>query len=1268
MTLDGPILPRLPTGQRQLVSKYDPSAPLFPFLSGLSSPVQGALRNMDTQRVNMGQNPLTARETLYAGTAAENQKSVVGEPDQPWYRDVATDLQTIAASIPKIPTSLFAEAKQLPQIPEQIAAATGKGGNILEDFGNVAQVPGLRLIPGSFIASQFGTGGQGIGGLTEHPLFTALDVLPYAEKAAKMTKTFGVAEEIAARNAAELGGLQAKVRPISTVLTKGFKAPEIAEITGPFGWDAAGNALTKQVLEPNVLGRALNTVGSKLDKTKVGGFRRQAFGINSREAQRLNNRWNGNLENWGENPEQFSPDDLRVMSEIVNDFKTGGENGMVDKFTTEIPDARQVQIRRSLTMDEPLGDMTPIEKLYKEYIQEKAAKMGAAKIRVEGGLMPVEFPWGTELYDQATGKRILRARNASEKAQVVSTVYDALQNPENLDVTQGLVEQFAAAMRDDTITLTRRNALARGYMDALEQRGLDMSPLHGYLTDTGLSRRGTGATVVLRKGLNKRNLDGFLSVMDDTLADPTRLPANPALDVSKSAKMLTDTWGKQSKLNAVVNNSRRMEAGTPSARWDDVIFNRANEETIIPKINAMYAGKDNLDKVVGYATNGMYHQIPEFTTPAGTRFIRTAQAEIRKSWQELADQGLSPTFVHNTTAEKAYSAIGSTQIFDYSPTPSSLRKRTGDIAPKIQSPLISITAEAAEFLKQRASRQFLDELTSSEGQRGSTVIERLEPQWREYAQANVGENGAAALDKVIAKEGLTRFDPDSFLKSTAMPSAFKVSEAIYLPTEVVRNLERMKPQLGGFGTMLETPAKVFRTSVLALSPRWHVNNIIGGFITTMLRADNPLTIWRYAQDANEMRKTGGLGKLPGEAGQLMAPEGATRMQGEVFRQGKVKGIDPTSFMHSTGAGSTLRRLLESDWAQRARSAGSTVVEKSYAFNAAWDDFYKSLSYLEGKGKGLAKGMSEEQAMKAGISRARDMMIRWDTLTPLERESMRMVMPFYSWTNTVLKYLATYPSDHPWRTSFISSLAQAEQDDMASGIPQKLRGLLFFGDPDINGNVKAINLQGANPFKDVANYATLIGFMGGGQGDLSAITSQLNPAFGTALQAMGVNTMSGSADLYPDLHYDPTTGQLTSAPTDPLPLTALNNYLPQSRALTSMLGWSRDFRQMAKSDPAAASRLLRSSLGVPVVERNVNLPTEIAKQEVRLLGNQDQVKNDAMRTGDYNAMDAYPGLSIFKRRLEALSPNVRASFTPNASIKGGRQPTVAELGIGALRTQ
>lgn len=1268
MAIDGPILPRLPTGQGQLVNKYDPSAPLFPFLSGLSSPVRGALQNMDTQRVNMGQNPLTARETLYAGTAAQNQKSVVGEPDQPWYKDAATDLQTIAASILKIPSSLVSEIFQIPSIPGKIDEVATKGGNPIEQLGNLAQVPGLRLIPGSFIASQFGTGGQGVGGLTEHPLFTALDILPYAEKAAKMTGTVREATRLADINAEALGTLPEKVRPISTVLTKGFKAPEILDQAGPYGWDAAGNTLTKQVLEPNVLGRTLGAAADKFEATKLGDLRKQVFGMNSRDLSQIKNRWSGNYENWTEDPAQFAPENLRVMADIVHDFKSGGGQGQIDRFG-EIPDARLVEIRRSLTMDEPLPDMTPVESEFANWYKDKQAKMGAAMngANVEGGLMSVEFPWGSELYDKTTGQRILRARNASEKAQVVSTVYDALKNPENLDNTQGLMDHFSQAMRDDSITLTQRNALARGYMDALEQRGIDMAPLHGYLTDTGISPR-TGNTINLRKGLNKRNLDGFLTKLDETLADPTRFPPNPNLDISKSAKMLTDTWGKQSKLNAVVNNSRRLEAGTPSARWDDLVFNRANEDTIIPKVNALYAGKDSLDKMIGYATNGMYHQIPEFTTPAGTRFIRQAQAEIRKSWQELADQGMAPTFVHNTTAEKAYSAIGSTDVLDYAPTPTSLRKRTGDIAPKIQSPLISITAQAAEFLKQQASRDFIDTLTSTMGQRGRDVIERLEPQWREYAQANVGENGAAALDKVIAKEGLTRFDPDSFLKSTKMPSAFKVSDAIYLPTEVVKNLERMKPQLGGFGSVLETPAKVFRTSVLALSPRWHVNNIIGNFITTMLRADNPITIWKYFQDANEMRKEGGLGKLPGEAGQLMAPEGATRLQGEVFLKGRVKGIDPTSFMHATGAGTTLRRLLESDWAQRAKAAGQSVVEKSYNFNAAWDDFFKSMSYLEGKGKGLAKGMTEEQAIKAGISRARDAMIRWDTLTPLERESMRMVMPFYSWTNTVMKYLATYPSDHPWRTSFISSLAQAEQDDMASGIPQKLRGLLFYGDPDINGNVKAINLQGANPFKDVANYATLLGFIGGGQGDMSAITSQLNPAIGTALQAMGVNTMSGSADLYPDLHYDSMTGQLTSAPTDNLPLMALNNYLPQTRALTGLAGWSKDFRAMAKSDPAAASRLLRSSLGVPVMERNVNIPTEIAKQEVRLLGNQDQVKNDAMRTGDYDAMDAYPGLRIFKQRLEALSPNVRASFTPNASIKGGRQPTVAELGLGALRTQ
>lgn len=1267
MALDGPILPRLPTGQRQLVSKYDPSAPLFPFLSGLSSPVQGALQNMDTQRVNMGQNPLTARETLYAGTAAENQKSVVGEPDQPWYRDAATDLQTIAASIPKIPTSLFAEAKQLPQIPEQIAAATGKGSNILEDFGNVAQVPGLRLIPGSFIASQFGTGGQGIGGLTEHPLFTALDVLPYAEKAARLTSTVKTAEELAAANAEKLGTLPEKVRPISTVLTRGFKTPEVVDLAGPYGIDPlTGTSRTVQDLALNPLGRAIDTAAGRFNETKLGDLRAQAFGRNSREMQRLYNRANGNLELMGEDPTKYTPEPLLPFARQVNDFKSGGADGLVDRFSTEVPEARQAEIRKSLTLDQPLPDASPLETQYVDYYKTKQAELAQAKVSA-GELVPVQFPHGIEFYDKPTGTKILKARDAADKARVVTDLIDSIKNPETIDKTPGLIDQFHQAMRDDSISIAKKDALAYGYMTALEQRGIDTSPLHAYLRDVGPSPRGTGATVVLRKGLKKANLDGFLTKMDETLSNPTMLPPNPNADVTLAARKLTDKWGKESKLNQQIKGSVKLEARTPSARWQDIITKNSNDK-IIPYVNALYAGSDDLTKMVGFATDGYYNQIPELTTGAGKKFLKDAQREILTSWQKLADEGMAPTFVHNTTADKAYSAIGSTQVLDYAPTPSSLKKRTGDIAPKIQSPMISLTAEAAEFLKREASQQFVDNLVATMGQSGRDVINRLEPQYRQFADANLGENEAAAMAKVIAKEGLTRFDPNTFLKSKATPSNMRISDSIYLPTEVVKNLERLKPSEGGFGTLLETPAKVFRTSVLALSPRWHVNNIIGGFITTMLRADNPLTIFKYTRDAYQMMKEGGLGKLEGEAGQLMAPEGATRLQGEFFKQGRVKGVDPTSFMHATGAGTTLRRLLESDWAQRARQAGSSVVEKSYNFNAAFDDFYKSLSYLEGEGKGLAKGMSKQEAIKAGISRARDMMIRWDTLTPLERESMRMIMPFYSWTNTVLKYLATYPSDHPWRTSFISSLAQAEQDDMASGIPQKLRGLLFYGDPDINGNVKAINLQGANPFKDVANYGTLIGFMAGGEGDLSAITSQLNPALGTALQAMGVNTMSGSADLYPELHYDPTTGQLTSAPTDPLPLTALNNYIPQSRALTSLVGWSRDFRQMAKSDPAAASRLLRSSLGVPVIERNVNLPTEIAKQEVRLLGNQDQVKNDAMRTGDYDMMNAYPGLRVFKQRLEALSPNVRQPFTPNPDIKGGRQPTVAELGIGAIRTQ
>jgi hypothetical protein len=267
---------------------------------------------------------------------------------------------------------------------------------------------------------------------------------------------------------------------------------------------------------------------------------------------------------------------------------------------------------------------------------------------------------------------------------------------------------------------------------------------------------------------------------------------------------------------------------------------------------------------------------------------------------------------------------------------------------------------------------------------------------------------------------------------------------------------------------------------------------------------------------------------------------------------------------------------------------------------------------------------------------------------------------------VLKYAVSLGSDHPWRLNVMANIARAEEDDLASGIPQQLRQLLFLGDVGIDGETKAISLSGANPFRDVANYATLAGFMMGGEGNLGAVTSQLNPFLSTALQKMGVDPVKGQADLYPDLAVDPVSGQLAVTQDTNAPLSLLNNLVPQSRAVTQLAGLSADFRRSARKDPSSAGRMLMASVGIPVVPRTVNIPQEIAKSEVRQYNSMVDTKNEAMLTGDLGLMQKYPGLRAFKVRVEKLQASqAGAKYSPDPTRPGGQSPGVAELAAKAV---
>ena len=126
--------------------------------------------------------------------ALQRRLPVEGRQVSPW--DVPgnflSDLRGIVGSIPRLlnPMTWLREAAAIPSIPSHVSQALDAGKNIVEA---VASAPGVRMLPGSFLASNVTHPVE----LLRHPLFTALDVLPVAGEVAKVSPVFAAAQDAA---------------------------------------------------------------------------------------------------------------------------------------------------------------------------------------------------------------------------------------------------------------------------------------------------------------------------------------------------------------------------------------------------------------------------------------------------------------------------------------------------------------------------------------------------------------------------------------------------------------------------------------------------------------------------------------------------------------------------------------------------------------------------------------------------------------------------------------------------------------------------------------------------------------------------------------------------------------------------------------------------------------------------------------------------------------------------------------------------------------
>lgn len=495
----------------------------------------------------------------------------------------------------------------------------------------------------------------------------------------------------------------------------------------------------------------------------------------------------------------------------------------------------------------------------------------------------------------------------------------------------------------------------------------------------------------------------------------------------------------------------------------------------------------------------------------------------------------------------------------------------------------------------------------------------------------VRQTGAApkdVFDAIMKREGMVEYQPGRIVQGVKGLGG----EPVYVPKVVNHTLTRMFNEniKTGLGKAYDQAMGVFRTAVLPLSVHWHIVHGTGSL--AMLAADTGPSAFANLGKAAEMVREG---TLPPEISQITA-EGGSRLR-ELLNPKSPRDI------FDLQKGAEIAKMLDSNrfstYAEKVGKPFNGVLNGSYRVAGMIDQMTGALAYLYGKEKGLKAGVGEEAAHAAGIEQANRVLHDWDGITPVERQIVRSVFPFYAWMKTISKYLVKYPMNHPFRTSIMSNFSNNELADAKSGIPDEYRNYFVWGKPDKMGNSKAAYINRINPFADVTSLFTLGGILG-----------STNPFIGAVTSALGIQ-QTGAGQAFPDVVYNPATGKQEAAHKNYFENLA-QSFIPQETAISRMLGIENAQQKRLKlTNPESYKNQFWSSLGLPNV-RKVNLPAIAANAEINRYQVLGRKVNADIKSGNFEGLRTFqdPRFNALADRLEQL--DAAGALAPFQNTKNG----------------
>lgn len=1266
-----PVVPNLPAATTAFTNKYTTGslAPqnqsaILSALSQLPLPRPATPTNTinplalyEATRANRGISPLTPRQSAAALRTLATGKPATPPRRQGFWKSALGDLRSLVGGIPKLPLSLYHEATQLPNAPEAISRAVSESSSPLNAIGNIAAAPGVRMVPGAFIAQQLGGDtGQGLQGILAHPLFSALDVLPAASAAARALPVSRAARaEVAATNAARAQQAAATTgaagnarllpnpRPLATALTRTL--------------DESGAVV------PNRLGRALAESTDAFYSTSAGRGFQATF--KERDVPRLESRFTSTLRKMAnlDNPRSSLPQSINGRSiapeldlrDRVIQVTRQMENAGIDA-------ARSTELYDMATNPRlPDGTPTSIDRLpgltdAEQAVLTEIRDIQAERARLtEGDLTRTVTIDGTpEVYDIPTARKLSAIQQSATTAREFARAREAVLNPQsiNRDAIVQAISDIETRRASGSLSKSTADDLTRTYRAALDEQGWVWDEATDTLQQvarptmndliTALNPYRTRYPTIprlidhLQRGMwstARKELDQFAAtragqVALDTLPfDIDGLKAELSRLIARDRTLARTSKFTPKYLERIERLQSRAETRAVPARYASSVQSAA-ERAITARVRETYTGSPDLDAMVEMASNRVYDAISEL----GPREVRLLQREARESWRALRDAGHDPIFFSRVTPSQR-ARLPYIRVSDAPVTPAAAKARMWDATPYARDMGVALTSDAMQLLQRRATDAFLTEFSTTYGRTRASLVADLYPRATQRAAASPSISVQSHLDNLI-NERWAKWDANKFLRGKATPAfAVEGAEAIYVPRVMSENIDRLySPPLPKLTAAFDPIMRVFRTSVLPLAPRWHIYNAIGGAVMTAI--EDPMA-FRYLPGV--IKEMWGNRGAPGSHSPLhiegAPPAGFGTMPAEVRAwDAEVRATSPLkdrlAASHNYAAGRKMAEWFDTAREGRIsklRTKGARALEKSYTANQMVDDMYRSAIGISAKNRVLRRGASAELADAAAVSAIRRVFQSWDEMTPMERSIMRSVVPFYGWSSHILKYAMKYPFDHPLRVSILGSFARAELTDAMTGLPDYIRDMVLIGDTRANGVVRALNVGPFNPFRDLPSNFTVAGFLG-----------NLNPVLTGVLESVGVNVQQGGPTLYPELRYDPETGRLVADPSGNLASNILGNVLPQTNLFTALIGQNEAFNQTLARDPAAAGRQLMSNLGIPVLFRDINVGEQLIRAEMARFEDQDLARREALRTGNLEMLGDFPGLAAYGEQIRALN--------------------------------